>query len=251
MIEHRSPQRTHNVSLLNVDTLTRPLKWIGLSVGYALACGFGVWTGYCTLMLNTFIVGLGMLGTVRLMFWLSCLRHQIGRSEQVLWTCSGMTPSQILQHTEFAQSIALTGLRGKALKVTRGLGNSHHCIIENLRQSLNHELHGVALIARVLPSFGLVGTCVGMMSMIIAIAEGASDVTDIAAVSTAIGEALPSMAIAISTTLAAAMTGSILLSGLVSHARTTIDRFISDLDAQFDLVPMSRNESKRYERFRK
>jgi len=230
--------------LLNADTMSGAWKWLVFSCVFALFGVVGVLTGYSSATMNTFIIGCAIVGIIRVLNWLSRLRHHIGRSEQILWLCTPMTADEILDHQEIDNPIALTAIKAMTIKDVRGRASSHESILNCLKRSLISELSAVTLIAKTLPAMGLVGTCVGMIGMLDAISVGAEDVTDIEAVSRSIGDALPSMAIAISTTLSAAFFGSVLLFGLVVHAKQKVDQFVDDLDAQLDMFPIHNQSGK-------
>ncbi|KLU02204.1 hypothetical protein RISK_005270 [Rhodopirellula islandica] len=191
--------------------------------------------------MNAYLIFVAVGGVLKVWTWLSRLRHHIGRSEQVLWLCAKMNVHEIVAHDEIDNPIALQAIKTLALKSIRGRETGHQSILNSLEGSLTRELHPLTLIASTLPSMGLVGTCIGMIGMLNAIGIGAADVTDVQAVGTAIGESLPSMAVAISTTLTAAFFGSVLLFGLISVAQARVDQFIDELDAQLDMFPL-RNE---------
>lgn len=114
-------------------------------------------------------------------------------------------------------------------------GEGHESALRCLRQSLQSELTPVSQSAKILPAMGLVGTCGGMMGTLNSIARGAADVADAEAISQAVSGALPSMAVAVSTTLAAAFVGSLVIAGLVHIAKSKAQHFIEELNAQLDM----------------
>lgn len=229
-------------SLFSSDSLNAARKWIFSSSGFAVSAIIGIATGYLSTTMNLFIVGSGLLGVIRVVTWSSRFRHHIHRSDQVLRLCSSLSVQEILDHEEVDDPIVLRVIQAIAIKMLRGRGTDHRCILTVLERSLLSELHPMALTAKTLPAMGLVGTCFGMIGVINAIGDGAVNASDTEALTQAVGNALPSMGIAISTTLAAAFIGSVLLSGLVSVATQKVTLFVDELDAQLDLFPFPKNE---------
>ena len=224
--------------LFRTNTVSRAIDWLCLSGGFAICCGVGVWIGYASLLLNTFMGVFGLRNVIRILRVLHRLRRHAARSEDILRSYTGLSAEAILAREEPDDAIAAKAIQGKCLKVARRLGDGHESIIACLEESLLREIEPASLAAKTLPGMGLVGTCVGLMGTLAAIGVGAADVGNTAAVSAAIGTSVPSMAIAISTTLAAAFGGSVVLMALTEIAKSEIRGFVVDLDAQLDMYPV-------------
>ncbi|NOY40364.1 MAG: hypothetical protein GXP26_00820, partial [Planctomycetes bacterium] len=157
------------------------------------------------------------------------------------WEYSRLSAEEILAREEFDRPIAGTAIQAKCLKAQRGLGDGHESIVRCLEQTLLSELNPVSLAAKVLPAMGLVGTCLGMMGTLRVIGVGAANGADVEAISQAVSGSLPSMAVAISTTLAAAFCGSVVLMGLVHLAKSKVHNFVDELNAQLDMFSIRKN----------
>lgn len=224
--------------VLDTNTLSGALMWIYVLTTFAVCCGVGLWTGYSSYLLNTFIVGFGFYNVFQLGNWLTRLRHHIARSDQILCSSLTLTPNAILGRQEVDHPIALTILQAMCVKAIRGRGAGHEAVLRSMERSLLDELTPFVVAAMALPAMGLIGTCIGMMGTLNAISAGAADVTDLDAVSQAVGGSLPSMSVAISTTLAAAFVGSLVLMGLIIIAKSKLYKFIDQLDVQLDMFPI-------------
>lgn len=221
--------------LFDGNTTPEAKRWLLVSLGFAACGGIGLWTGYANLLLNAFILGYGGINIALVMQWLRRLKQHIARSEQIIWEYSRMTINEILQREEYDRPLAAVAIKAKCMKAIRGLGEGHESILRCLRQALQSELAPMSQSAKVLPAMGLVGTCGGMMGTLHAIGKGAADVADVEAISQAVSGALPAMAVAVSTTLAAAFIGSLVVSGLVHIAKTKAQHFLEELNAQLDM----------------
>lgn len=230
----------HDNALFEQDVFKEIVQWLVTVSVFAVAGLIGIFTGYASFTFNAFIAGLACCSALKLLLWLRTFKRHIDLSQAVLKQCSGWDIRKIVNYKPAVHPISLTILQGLCLQRLRGRSRTPHVLIDCYKRKLKTAaINRTLIVSKVLMGFGLCGTCVGMMSTIAAIGAGAADVTDVDAVSKSIAEALPAMAVAVSTTLTGAFF-FVVLSGMVMKANNLLEQFSSDLEVQLAIFPMPR-----------
>ena len=231
-------QRHPGLDLLDSNGRKGALCWLAVVAGFVASGIVGQVTEQSWITLNAYIVGYGLYHVIVIWLWLGRLERHIVRSAQILKEYSQLSAEAILARDEIDRPLAYTALQAICIKLGRHCGDSHRSILKSLETSLLDELNASKRAAKVMASMGLVGTCWGMMLTLQVIGKGSADVSDMEAVTQAVGGSLPAMSLAVSTTLGSAFVGSFLLSGMLMEAQSKLEKFVDQLDAQLDMFPI-------------